>query len=1836
MYIDLPQAGRQQVSTDQIETAPAGAVRTSKPLKPAKAMTRKQRQAQVERARLLDVFSPKVRASKGFAAASVKALRHTAAPKVPVVKRGERLRADDGSRGRGKSGDQAPPRQIPSPTAASADAEHPYIEAAWWWGRYENYEEDQLPPAGVKVKVPANTPVSPKTYFNAQPGRTSLNFSVDWTGTAADAPAYVRLQLYRASDDKLVATRLVSHHATESQGDTQVLCTNWLPVDVPVKTCAAQVTDGVLAGKSGTDFYAKMSFGTEHERHYYKFPDVPKTWQQYYLPTKWTSSATTPTGTAWYTPGIAGGMGGNCTCDYQSYRADPVNTATGVVRETVTDAEVPGKGLPVRLTRHYASDSKETGGLFGKGWRLSYETNLNVATDSATLTDIDGATVKFSKKSDGTYTAPKPVRYTLAAVADGFTLTSADHTRQTFDKAGKLTGWVDGSGKGLTLDYTDGRLTKVTDAAGRDTTFKVDAASGRLEEAVLPDGRSVKYQQVDGQLGSATGAEGGTTKYTYQGGRLATVVDPNGNTVTRNTYDSDTGRINKQIDASGGTYKFKWTPTPKLPQGSGESEMTDPAGGLWTDTYEAGVLTNSYAPDGGGTQRGFDRHLNITTARDSANTPTNVTYDDRGNIATATKAGVTKKTEFDSADRLHTVTNGRGAKSTITYEGDSDRVKSMTGPPGTLQYTYTSDGQVETQTSPGGGVTRYSYDGRGLLTSVTKPEGGRTSYTYNTAGRVKTETEPRGNTDGADAAEYTTTYEYFPNGRLKSVTDPKKNTTSFTYDDNGNTKTVTDAKNRVTKYGYNAANQLETVTNPDGTKTTTGYDTRGNATSEVDAAGGKTTYKYDAAGRLAAVTSPRGNASGADPAKFTTTYGYDDNGNQDEVVDPAGGRTSTSYNDLDQPEQVTDPMGRTTLTRYDANGNVTEVTDPLKQITTYTYTDANQLRTVTNPLKKTTTYGYDADGNQSSSETHLGRKTTWEYDKDGRLARQTDARGNVAGAKPEDYTTQYAYDLAGHNTTVTDPLGNKATTQYNTLGQVSARIAANDKRTGYGYNELGQLETVTAADGGVTTYRYDTAGNLHTRADDNKHTTTYGYDDARRLTSVTDSLDHKVTHKYDLDGNQYLTTNARGTTSTTTFNANNWPTEIDYSDGTPDVKFTYFADGSRRTITDATGTRTLAYYDDGNLKSVSAPGQSTGFNYAYDAAGQLKERTYPDGRKTTFTYTSDGNRDSSTTDGAKTTYGYTAARQLSRTTLPTTNGYEEKRTYDRAGRLTDVASVKGDTTLSAWHAELDPLGRPQRIDATRGTEKSSKYHTYDATGRLLTECTATTQADSCPADAPTTSYTYDKVGNRQTRTDTNGATTSYRYDAADQLTETTAGATTTGYAYDADGNQTKAGATTLAYDATNQLTGVTTSAATYSYTYDADGLRTTAKKNDTKLRTNTWDINYEDGLARQATESNGSGALIADYQYNPEDQIQGQTTSAGAFYHHHDLLGSVTDLTDSTGAHQTKYSYGAYGEVTTDNIATSPPANRFTYTGEYKEPTTGAAGYYLRARSYTPDTGRFTTRDPLTPDPEKPHTQPYAYADNAPNYLTDPTGQCSWNPFSNDKSCYTEKIPGSYLIPLSPAFDKIGSAWANMCKNGSDYAKANGRAGWTGCIDEFTGIGPIRRGVDSFRSGGIADGIVQCLGGAGQFGLFLLSAPRVPGGGAWAYQGAGRAGGNGLSTGGVQFATGTVWERIAATQPPYQGTILPKSFNLTISSGRQIWVHPNATKHIIEEVKYSTFSQHLKTEDLVASLVRAIDGATRNGIQFGRRIEHQKWELIIVPSKGGSGNPVLKHARRLG
>ena len=108
------------------------------------------------------------------------------------------------------------------------------------------------------------------------------------------------------------------------------------------------------------------------------------------------------------------------------------------------------------------------------------------------------------------------------------------------------------------------------------------------------------------------------------------------------------------------------------------------------------------------------------------------------------------------------------------------------------------------------------------------------------------------------------------------------------------------------------------------------------------------------------------------------------------------------------------------------------------------------------------------------------------------------------------------------------------------------------------------------------------------------------------------------------------------------------------------------------------------------------------------------------------------------------------------------------------------------------------------------------------------------------------------------------------------------------------------------------------------------------------------------------------------------------------YYFHYDLLGSITNLTDSSGTTMWTDSYEPYGLIHSETKnSTQAPTAVIKFAGEYLDPT---GLYHLRARQYDPSSGRFTTLDPLPNPVSDPYMSAYAYANDRPTVFTDPTG----------------------------------------------------------------------------------------------------------------------------------------------------------------------------------------------------------------------------------------------------
>ncbi|MBB5788752.1 DUF6531 domain-containing protein [Jiangella mangrovi] len=1254
----------------------------------------------------------------------------------------------------------------------------------------------------------------------------------------------------------------------------------------------------------------------------------------------------------------------------QNSGGNSVNTATGAFTPSFTDVELAAPGETCSATRTYSSRDTDAGSM-GVGWSVPWEARLQIASGGASvvLHAEDGSAQPFTRRSNGTYASPITSRSTLMAVTGGYQLRTPDGTVLAFDTAGTLTSTVAATGQGLSLQHSSGKVSTITDAAGH--TFDLTYTGGLLTQIDISDGREITYGYTSGRLTSVTGVDGTTSTYGYDtNGRLSVITDATGADTVTNVYDAQ-GRVSTQTDALDRETTFEHEQY--------STDVTDPEGGIWTDVYAGKALVGRFDPLGNLTQSRYDVFWNPSQVRDPSGGTTSFTYDTAHRVTTETgpaPSSLTQSWVYDTNGDATSHTGPHGAVTGYTYNAARLPLTVTTDDGAVTTNTYDTRGLLETATTPEGHTTEYDYDTAGNLVTETSPTGAVTTYGYDTSGRMTSRVDPRGNEPGADPADFTTTYTYDDADRLLTQTTPDGAVTQYAYDDAGRLVEITDPAGEITTNVYDGAGQLTTTTAPDGGVTTHTYDDAGNQTSITDPNGDVTTLEYDAANRLVARTSPRGNEAGGDPADFTTTFGYDERGFQVSLTDPMGAVEVTEYDELGRRVSVTDELGRESTWSYDGAGRTLTATDPGGRVTTTDYDEVGRPIAVIDPADGVTTSTYDDDGNRLTETTPGGITVTRTYDDDGRVSTLTDGRGEI---------TTYGYDAAGGLITETNPSGETTTTSYDALNRIATVTDALSRTTSYTYTPAGQVDTVTDPTGAVTTYTYDPVGRVATITDANSHTTSYDYDLAGRQTSVTDGLNRVASYDYDADGNRTGITNARGQTVTTVYDARGLKTSVAIP-GATTVTYGYDDAGQLTSVTDATGTRQLTYDDAGQMTSVGTA--ATGFDYTYDDLGNVASITYPGGTQVVSTYDADSLLATRTINGQASSFTYDNAGNPLTATLP--GGTTEERGYDDAGRLTSVRSERSTGALiSSWTYTLDDAGQPTRIDTTRGTAAPTRTTIeYDDAGRPTRECTVPATS-TCTATGGTR-YDYDDVGNR-TRVRTATTDLTHAYDAANQITATIQTATGTpvqSYTHDLDGNLITDGATTYTFDAANRLTAVDTATTDAVYGYDGFGLRTSSTTG-TAITRSTWDINAD---VPYRTETITPAGATTAYVTDPTGAILAQRTAAGVFPHLHDRLGSTTEVVNTTGAQQWRYTYDVFGVTTTTQVATSPPANTGRYTGAHQD--TATADYHLLARDYQPDTGRFTSTDPVDRPAGSSAISPYIYADGQPTTLTDPTGLC--------------------------------------------------------------------------------------------------------------------------------------------------------------------------------------------------------------------------------------------------
>ena len=598
--------------------------------------------------------------------------------------------------------------------------------------------------------------------------------------------------------------------------------------------------------------------------------------------------------------------------------------------------------------------------------------------------------------------------------------------------------------------------------------------------------------------------------------------------------------------------------------------------------------------------------------------------------------------------------------------------------------------------------------------------------------------------------------------------------TTFDYDVQGNLIKTTNALNQETHItSHNAHGQPLTIVDANNITTTLVYDARRRLLSRtVDATGtpSTTTFEYDGVGNITLTTLPNGSflLNTYDAAQRLTAvednlgnkieYTLDALGNrtQEDVKDPQGTLTRTlsrTYNTLNRLIQTTGGAGQITTFDYDDNGNQTDIIiDPtsqnpggLNQATQQAFDALNRLKTTTDPKQGVTTFGYDDRDNLTSVTDPTGLTTTYTYNRLDRLISQT---------SPDTGTTTFVYDSAGNRLSQTDARGITSIFAYDELNRLTTisypqvNGQPNPQNITFTYdtgtacsNGIGRLCQMTD-ESGSTTYSYDARGNLLSQTQTLGSvvaTTSYTYNSADQLTQITypsgrtvdytrnvlGQIDSVSTthnsqttglssvHTYEPFGPLNAMTYGNGLTHTRQYDLDYRLTQLTTMNGSVHQDLGYTFDNANN-ITDITNTldatRTQAFVYDELNRLTDATGIYGDLDYSYDANGNRLTEDLNSSSLKTYSYDTANPTDPShhllqTVNGGTTTYSYDDNGN-------TTDNTDYQFTYGDNNRL--KTAEQSSTVLATYTYN----GRGERVSKVGA---STTLYIYDQSGQLIAE-----------------------------------------------------------------------------------------------------------------------------------------------------------------------------------------------------------------------------------------------------------------------------------------------------------------------------------------------------------------------------------------------------------------------------------------------------------------------------------------------------------------------------------
>jgi YD repeat-containing protein len=1313
-----------------------------------------------------------------------------------------------------------------------------------------------------------------------------------------------------------------------------------------------------------------------------------------------------------------------------------LKAAAGTDTETSTDFE-----RDITTNYFYDGQGRQVGVLDGERYLTEtvYDVAGNISqtivynkvltySASSTLTSLRNAALA----------APAAVTHTTTYQYDGFgrvtqsTNFEGTQSNTVYDSAGSVTSVTDAAGTAESRQ----RQTRY-DELGRVVRELTGEGSAALA-TLLANNPSASAAQID----DVWDRFGVLYAYDQAGRRVSATTRPNDTqtNVTRYFYDDD-GRIRFEINQLGERIEYRYDALNQLTDQIryfNRISVSGLAGGSLTPallttltasadgtrdarttyTYDvAGRIYTTVSAEGASTTLTYSAFGQASASVEQIDATRSVRheyeYDARGLLKTtrwdAASGGLntSEGREYDAFGRLWRVTDARGNTTRTEYDRLGRQTASVTATNARSVMTYDAFSRVLTLRDVLANTTSYSYDDASRTMTVTTPEGIA----------IATVRTRHGQTLSVTAAGNTTTYAYDLDGNLEGSSDNLGSVESRTYDRGGRLETQTDARGVVTRLSYDAANRTLTRTEDHGAGnlqllTVYGYDALGRIETVTEPSGRLTRTTYDRDGRVSEVA--------IDPSglNLRTSYGYDRQGHTLTVTEGVGSaqprRTQYLYDNLGRrTEEILDPtsLGGTlnlrTQYRYDANGNMTRRIDAAGNSTWYVYDTLNRLTHTVNALGNVELNSYDSEGhvtatrryanamsstalatlatldspaasNISVSTNALDRLTRSFYDRDGREQYTIDAAGTV---------TERVLDAGGRVTRMRLLSSPALTGSYSNaaavttaLGAAATTIAAEDRVQWMVYDVRGRVAFTVDGLGAVTRNTYDENDNVVASTAFATRRSTSDPTDLASLQSWAASNGANTQNRttrfwYDRLGRQRFALDAEG-----------YLTETRYADATREQRDVVYAAkptvAANATLADVTSA--AAAIVNGGADQVTVTTR--------DLAGRVQRVTDALGNYEEYTYDALGNKQTyRNKKGAIWTYVYDALGRLSDERSPNVAITTLASSGTALSSTTETASIVTRLTYDALgNLKTRTEGIRRYANGTESTAGSrTTTYNYDVTGRQTstvnpqvnvyngsyTDTSATTSQTSA---TPTSTVTYDALGNATRNVDIGGGTSYRVYDNLGRVRyEIDALRYVTEHVYDMFGNETAITRFSTALSSIPSFSGnrialstmntavsalrSATDNRTVTKTYDrANRVRSTAESSIyafeagatagtgnsfTASPTTYFDYDAFGNVVREWRLVNPNGAPVTDPAVNAAANTWATT------HHYYDRRGLEIATVDAL-RYLTRYEYDETGDITNvkefakaltsfDPAATAPPSGTSTSPGSGVAPDGG-------------------------------------------------------------------------------------------------------------------------------------------------------------------------------------------------------------------------------------------------------------------------------------------------------